>query len=149
MMNHGVGASRSISDQRVEEVITKTLESMPKNATHWSTRGLAQQLGMSQSSIKSHLAGLRPAAPSQQEFLALAGSPAHRKGSRYRGPLHEAAGQRRSALRGQRRVEFRLLNAANLYCPCARDKLRDALAITCAMARPRSSRLWRWPLAMC
>ena len=46
-----VGAPRSISDQRVEEVITKTLESIPKNATHWSTRGLAQQLGMSQSSI--------------------------------------------------------------------------------------------------
>ena len=46
-----VGAPRSISDQRVEEVITKTLESMPKNATNWSTRGLAQQLGMSQSSI--------------------------------------------------------------------------------------------------
>ena len=46
-----VGAPRSISDQRVEEVITETLESMPKNATHWSTRGLAQQLGMSQSSI--------------------------------------------------------------------------------------------------
>jgi transposase len=46
-----VGAPRSISDQRVEEVITKTLESMAKNATHWSTRGLAQQLGMSQSSI--------------------------------------------------------------------------------------------------
>ena len=46
-----VGAPRSISDQRVEEVITTTLEKMPKNATHWSTRALAQQLGMSQSSI--------------------------------------------------------------------------------------------------
>ena len=46
-----VGAPRSISDQRTEEVITKTLESIPKNATHWSTRGLAQQLGMSQSSV--------------------------------------------------------------------------------------------------
>ncbi len=42
-----------------------------------------------------------------------------------------------------RRVRFRLFNAASLYCPCARAKLRGALMITCAMARPRSSRLWR------
>ncbi len=46
-----VGAPRSISDERVEEVITTTLESMPKDATHWSSRALAQRLGMSQSSI--------------------------------------------------------------------------------------------------
>ncbi len=46
-----VGAPRSISDERVEEVITTTLESMPQNATHWSSRALAQRLGMSQSSI--------------------------------------------------------------------------------------------------
>jgi hypothetical protein len=39
-----LGAPRSISDQRVDEV-TMTLEGMPKNATHWSTRGLAQRLG--------------------------------------------------------------------------------------------------------
>ena len=51
MMNHGSELPGRLADQRVEEVITKTLESMPKKATHWSTRGLAQQLGMSQSSI--------------------------------------------------------------------------------------------------
>src|ERR1043165_6248139 len=32
------GAPRSITDAHVEEVITKTLESMPTNSTHWSTR---------------------------------------------------------------------------------------------------------------
>jgi transposase-like protein len=30
------GAPRSISDAQVEEVITRTLESQPSNATHWS-----------------------------------------------------------------------------------------------------------------
>ena len=58
-----VGAPRSISDQRVEEVITKTLESMPKNATHWSARGLAQQLGMSQSSASVTFAGPSACSP--------------------------------------------------------------------------------------
>src|SRR5687767_5547826 len=32
------GQPRTITDQQVDEVITKTLESAPKDATHWSTR---------------------------------------------------------------------------------------------------------------
>ncbi len=33
------GAPRVIGDAQVEAVITQTLESMPANSTHWSTRG--------------------------------------------------------------------------------------------------------------
>ena len=43
-----LGAPRSISDAKVEEVITKTLESMPVNSTHWSTRLMAKKTGLSQ-----------------------------------------------------------------------------------------------------
>jgi transposase len=46
------GAPRSIRDRDVEEVITRTLESKPAAATHWSTRGLAQATGMSRSAIQ-------------------------------------------------------------------------------------------------
>ncbi|WP_053844942.1 IS630 family transposase [Paracidovorax avenae] len=45
------GAPRSILDEQVEAVITTTLESVPDNATHWSTRSLAAHLGMSQTAI--------------------------------------------------------------------------------------------------
>ena len=45
------GAPRSISDAQVEEVVTKTLESMPANSTHWSSRLMAQRAGLSQSAI--------------------------------------------------------------------------------------------------
>jgi transposase len=45
------GAPRSITDVQVEEVITKTLESMPVNSTHWSTRLMAQKAGLSQTAI--------------------------------------------------------------------------------------------------
>lgn len=45
------GAPRSITDAQVEEVITTTLESMPANSTHWSTRLMAQQTGLSQTAI--------------------------------------------------------------------------------------------------
>ncbi len=45
------GAPRRISDAQVERVLTATLESLPANATHWSTRLLARRCGMSQSAV--------------------------------------------------------------------------------------------------
>src|SRR3954449_1341362 len=45
------GRPRTIDDERVEEVIVRTLETTPRNATHWSTRSLAAELGMSQSAV--------------------------------------------------------------------------------------------------
>lgn len=45
------GAPRTITDARVEEIVTKTLETKPKTATHWSTRGMAKASGLSQTAI--------------------------------------------------------------------------------------------------
>ncbi len=45
------GAPRKITDAQVEDVLVRTLESTPKNATHWSTRSLAAATGLSQSTI--------------------------------------------------------------------------------------------------
>src|SRR3954463_14295894 len=45
------GAPRTISDADVERVVTRTLETKPKAATHWSTRGMAEAGGLSQSSV--------------------------------------------------------------------------------------------------
>src|SRR5262249_52514689 len=45
------GAPRSITDAQVERAVTRTLESLPGDATHWSTRGLAGALGLSQSAV--------------------------------------------------------------------------------------------------
>lgn len=45
------GAPRTISDAEVEEVIVRTLEDKPDDATHWSTRDLAKRVGMSASSV--------------------------------------------------------------------------------------------------
>ena len=35
------GAPRTVSDADVERVVTMTLESMPRDATQWSTRSMA------------------------------------------------------------------------------------------------------------
>jgi len=45
------GRPRTITDEQVEAVVVKTLESTPKNATHWSTRSMAVEMGMSQNAI--------------------------------------------------------------------------------------------------
>jgi transposase len=45
------GAPRAITDKDVERVITLTLESTPRDATHWSTRSMAKASGLSQSAI--------------------------------------------------------------------------------------------------
>ena len=56
------GAPRTVTDDQVEEVVVKTLESIPKNATHWSTRSMAKATGLSQSAIVRiwHAFGLKP-----------------------------------------------------------------------------------------
>jgi transposase len=45
------GRPRTVTDAQVEAVIVRTLETTPKDATHWSTRSLAAQLGLSQSAV--------------------------------------------------------------------------------------------------
>src|SRR5882672_86744 len=42
---------RRITDTMVERVITDTLESTPRDATHWSTRSMAKAAGLSQSAV--------------------------------------------------------------------------------------------------
>jgi transposase len=56
------GAPRTISDADVEAVIVKTLEETPTDSTHWSTRSMAQESGMSQSAISRiwRAFGLKP-----------------------------------------------------------------------------------------
>jgi transposase len=46
------GAPRSITDAAVEAVIVRTLETTPQDATHWSSRMMARQSGLSTSSVQ-------------------------------------------------------------------------------------------------
>ena len=45
------GAKRTISDEQVEQVIIRTLETTPRGATHWSTRDMAKAVGLSHMAI--------------------------------------------------------------------------------------------------
>jgi transposase len=56
------GAPRSITDDAVEAVVVKTLETTPKGATHWSTRQMARVVGVSHDSVRRiwNAFGLKP-----------------------------------------------------------------------------------------
>lgn len=45
------GAPRTIDDEKVEEIVTLTLEGTPENATHWSTREMARRVGVSSATV--------------------------------------------------------------------------------------------------
>jgi len=45
------GTPRGIGDAQVERLIATTLNELPRDATHWSTRSMAQKLKLSQSTV--------------------------------------------------------------------------------------------------
>jgi transposase len=56
------GTPRTVSDAQVEQVVIQTLETTPRGATHWSTRGLAKATGLSRMTVSRiwHAFGLQP-----------------------------------------------------------------------------------------
>lgn len=68
------GAPRQIQDAKIEALITRTLESTPQDATHWSTRGMAAAMGVSQATVSRvwRAFGLQP---HRQETFKLSTDP--------------------------------------------------------------------------
>jgi transposase len=56
------GTPRRITDAQVEAVVRQTLETAPRDATHWSTRAMAARSGLSQTTIRRiwHAFALQP-----------------------------------------------------------------------------------------
>src|SRR5690348_14685514 len=56
------GRTPTITAAKVREVIRKTTQEKPANATHWSTRTMAEAAGLSEKSIRRiwHKHGLKP-----------------------------------------------------------------------------------------
>src|SRR4051812_17282121 len=95
------GAPRTVTDDAVEQVIVKTLESKPVDATHWSTRSMAAATGMSQSAISRiwRAFGLKP---HRQETFKLSTDPAVRgQGPRRRRVVSEPTREGAGAVRGR------------------------------------------------
>ncbi|MCB9869362.1 MAG: IS630 family transposase [Planctomycetes bacterium] len=69
-----LGSPRSVSDEIVAATIRKTLDESPKKATHWSTRMMAKERGISPSSVSRiwRAFGLKP---HRMDSFSLSGDP--------------------------------------------------------------------------
>jgi transposase len=56
------GAPRTVEDEQVAQIVRLTLQSKPKSATHWSTRTMAHEAGVSHQTVSRiwHAFGLQP-----------------------------------------------------------------------------------------
>jgi len=56
------GRTRTITPAKIQEVVLKTTQEKPRNATHWSTRSMANAAGLSEKSVRRiwHRHGLKP-----------------------------------------------------------------------------------------
>jgi len=93
------GAPRTIDDERIEAVITRTLESQPDAATHCSARGMAHDSGLSVSTVQRiwRAFGLKP---HRQETFKVSTDPDFVEGARRRRAVYVPTRARLGAVCG-------------------------------------------------
>ena len=105
---------RQIGDEKIAEVVTRTLETMPEDATHWSRRSMAEwHLG---DDGPSHLGRVWLAATPGRDFQAVERPAVHRQDAGHCWPLSRPA--RAGAV--HRREEPNPGAAPSRCCPCDR-----------------------------
>ena len=85
------GKPRTITDRQVKRVVEMTLHQKPVNATHWSTRTMAQAAGISEASVTPRLARPWIETASGENLQAQQRSGVGREAGRYCGPVSEPA----------------------------------------------------------
>jgi transposase len=93
------GAARQIGDDVVEAIVVETLETTPRDATHWSTRALAERHGISRQTVSEiwRAFGLKPYR--QEEFKVSPDPDLGREGPRPGRALPVPAGRGRGLRR--------------------------------------------------
>jgi transposase len=78
------GAPRRVTDEKVEDVITQTLEATLRGASHWSTRQIARHAGLSNATVSRiwRALGLQPHGVEASELSADPVQPRHAASSR-------------------------------------------------------------------
>lgn len=135
------GTPRRLSDAEVERVLTMTLESTPKNATHWSTRSLAAACGLSRSSVHRVWQAFA-LAPHRSETFKLSRDPLFIDKVRDIVGLYLDPPDKALVLCVDEKSQIQALDRSQPFCRCVPDKPSAGLMITNATVPLRSLRLW-------
>ena len=133
------GAPRKIGDERIEAVISRTLESLPADGTHWSSRGMAKASGLSTATVQRiwRAFGLQP---HRVETFKLSTDPDFVAKVRDVVGLYMAPPDRALVLCVDEKSQIQRSTAPSLCCRCVRAKSSVDRTTTNVTARPRCSR---------
>ena len=138
------GAPRTIDDTRVDAVIAKTLESVPAGATHWSTRTMAREAGLSQTAVSRiwRAFGLQP---HLQETFKLSRDPLFVEKVRDIVGLYLDPPVKAMVLCVDEKSQIQALDRTQPLLPLARASPSGEPTTMNATARPRCLRRWTSP----
>lgn len=135
------GAPRKIGDDKITEVVTTTLETMPAAATHWSTRSMAKASGLSVSTVHRIWRAFS-LQPHRSETFKLSSDPLFvEKGATSSGSISTRR-IARWCCASMRSRKSRLWIAPSRCFQCDRDRPNGAPTTTNDTARPRCSPRW-------
>ena len=134
------GAKRKITDEQVEAVVIRTLETKPRgrDALEHAQHGEGGRAGSD--GHQSHLAGVRLAASSQRDVQTVERSVARRESARHRRPVPGSAASRGWCSVSMRSRRSKRSIGRSRCSPCSRDRSSGGRTITNGTARPRCSR---------
>ena len=132
------GRPRTLTDEQVAEVIERTLETTPADATHWSIRSMARESGLSHTTIRRIWAAFS-VQPHRSETFKLSGDPLFVDKVRDIIGLHLSPPDRALVLRVAKRARSRRWTAASRSCRCCRACPSGAHTTTSVTAPPRCS----------
>ena len=132
------GTPRRIGDDDITEVVRRSLEETPPDATHWSLRSMARAVGHAPSTIHRiwRAFGLQP---QRSETFKLSSGPLFVDKVRDIVGLYLAPPDRALVLCVDEKARSRLWNAPSRSCPCDRAKRSGAATTTNVTARRRCS----------
>ena len=138
---------RMIDDADVERVIALTLETTPKDATHWSTRSMARRSGLSHTTV-SRIWRAFALQPHRTETFKLSADPLFIEKVRDIVGLYLDPPDRALVLCVDEEVTDSGPGPHQAaFCPCARARWSGVPMITCATAPRPSSPRWTPGLA--
>jgi hypothetical protein len=141
------GGPRRIGDTQIEEVLIRTLESTPSDATHWSTRSMAKASGLFQTMVSRiwRAFGLQP---HWSESFKLSRDPLFIEKVRDVVGLYLDPADRALVLCVDEKSQIQALDRAQPLLPMRLDSPSGVVTTTCDMAPRRSLRRLTSPQAV-